>query len=108
MMQKLVLTAVAAALVMFGSPAKASAHGAAHAGYTHVGPNGVYHAGATAVGGYGRGYHYGWAHGGAVGGYRYGGIGYGRAYGAPGVYLYGGVPYYGWPYGTVGGYGYIR
>jgi hypothetical protein len=111
MMQKMVLSAVAAALVTLGSTSTASARGAAHVGYTHVGPGGVYHAGATGVRGYGAPYHYGGAYG-AVGGYRYGGI-YGGAvggyrYGWPsapvGGYSYGSPYYYGWPYTTVGGY----
>jgi hypothetical protein len=108
MVQKIVLTAVAAALVTFGSPSTASAHGVGHVGYTHVGPGGVYHAGATAVGGYG-GYRYGY-HYGAVGGYRYGWGPYGAAgyrsgwpYAAGGYY---GYPYYAYPYG-VGVYGYV-
>jgi hypothetical protein len=111
MVQKVVLTAVAAALVMFASPSKASAHGVAHFGYTHVGPTGFYRAGGTALGGYVGGYRYVGAYGVPVAGYRYAPAVYGWPYGAVGGYY--GWPYgvaggyYGWPYGVVGGYGYI-
>ena len=64
MLRKILLSAVAAALAALLTPSEAGAYGAAHVGYTHVGPNGVYHAGATAAGGYGGaaagGYHYGY------------------------------------------------
>ncbi|VTU01075.1 unnamed protein product [Gemmataceae bacterium] len=43
--------ALAAALVVLATPTDASAYGAVHRGYTHVGPGGVYHTGATAVAG---------------------------------------------------------
>lgn len=39
------------ALTAMLTPTEAGAYGAAHVGYTHVGPNGVYHTGATAVSG---------------------------------------------------------
>jgi hypothetical protein len=82
MRNKIPLSALAAVLAAVLAPSVVHAYGAAHVGYTHVGPNGVYHTGATAAagpggayaggrttaaGGYG-GYHYGGA---AVGGYRY-------------------------------------
>jgi len=49
MLAKIILPAVTAALVVLVLPARLDAYGAAHVGYTHVGPNGVYHAGETAV-----------------------------------------------------------
>jgi hypothetical protein len=78
MLNKIILPAVVAALAALLTPSVAGAYGAAHVGYTHVGPNGVYHAGATEVrGGYGGaaygGYHYTTGYGGAaVGGASYG------------------------------------
>ena len=47
MLQKIALAAFVAVCVVLVLPAAASAYGAAHVGYTHVGPNGVYHAGTT-------------------------------------------------------------
>ena len=68
----------AAALLVLALPAEVDAYGAAHYGYTHVGPNGVYHTGGTAAygpRGYGSthttsAYGYGGAHAG-YGGYHY-------------------------------------
>ncbi len=104
MLNKILLTAVAAALVALLTPSEVSAYGAAHVGYTHVGPNGVQHYGATAASGpggayagghtsaYGTGggaYHSGSGgaagYGGAAGGYHYsagysGGASYGAAH----------------------------
>lgn len=92
----LVALPVLAALL---TPAKVDAYGAAHVGYTHVGPNGVYHTGETAVagpggvyagghttaagygGGYAGGYHAGYR--GAYGGATYGGAAYGGRVYAP-------------------------
>jgi hypothetical protein len=84
MLKKIVLLLVVAGLAVLLAPSDASAYGAAHVGYTHVGPNGVYHAGATEVrgpgGAYGGAYHEGGAayggayregYGGAAGGYHY-------------------------------------
>jgi len=51
MCQKLLFLALAATLVVLGTAAEAQAYGAAHVGYTHVGPGGVQHYGATAVSG---------------------------------------------------------
>jgi hypothetical protein len=124
MLKRLVLAAVAAALVVLVLPAGASAWGGAHVGYTHVGPGGVYHTGATAYRGPygGGGYHYGGGYGGyGGGGYRYGGGyhsggygGYGGGYhygGYGGGYAAGGY-HYGGAYGGDGyaryGYGYVR
>lgn len=51
MLHKLILPAAAAALFVLALPSQAGAYGAAHVGYTHVGPAGVYHTGETAVAG---------------------------------------------------------
>jgi hypothetical protein len=99
MLRQTLLPVLAATVVALGSPSKANAWGAYHAGYTHVGPSGVQHWGHTGAVGpygaysggrsfgtaggyrYGSGYHYG---GSAYGGYHYGGFGgaslYGGAY----------------------------
>jgi hypothetical protein len=95
------------------TPAAADAYGAAHVGYTHVGPNGVYHTGATAgpngyhtstgyhsTNPYGANYHYGATSTPYGGGYHYGATGYGGA-----GYGYGGY-HYSTGYGTGGGYHY--
>jgi len=115
MLRKIILSVIGTALGALLTPSEAGAYGAAHVGYTHVGPGGVYHTGrtvaagpggvyagghTTAVGGYGAasgGYRYSPSYygGGAVGGVRVGGA----AVGGVGV---GGA--------AVGGvrYGYIR
>jgi hypothetical protein len=111
MLRKSFFAVVAAALVTVLTPAEAHAWGAAHVGYTHVGPAGVQHYGATAARGpYGS---YSGAHAGAYG---YGGAsvhtGYGAGYGVGGAT--GGAYHYNtgaggaYHYGTVGvgGYGY--
>lgn len=103
MVRNLILSAFACTLFCLFTPSEAKSWGAAHVGYTHVGPNGIYHAGATAVRTpYGSGYHYGTA---GVGGYHYGAAGVG-GYGAAGVrgYDYRYTPSY---YGGYR-YGYIR
>lgn len=64
----LALMALAVLAIML-TPAKVDAYGAAHVGYTHVGPNGVYHVGETAAVG----------PGGAYGGERTTAVGYGGA-----------------------------
>jgi hypothetical protein len=94
---------VLAALGVALTPATLDAYGAAHFGYTHVGPAGAYHVGGTAFGGYGG--VYGGVHSTAVGyggayHYGYGGYGYGGAYHYGGTYAY--APRY------YGGYRYIR
>lgn len=55
MTRYLMVIAAAAGLMVAMTPNGADAYGAAHVGYTHVGPNGVYHVGETAAGGYGSG-----------------------------------------------------
>jgi len=88
MLNKIILPAVGAALMALLTPSVVDAYGAAHVGYTHVGPSGVQHYGATAArgpggayagghesayGASGGAYHagYGGAYGGAAGGYHY-------------------------------------
>jgi hypothetical protein len=98
----LMLGGAALLLVLVLSP-RAQAWGAAHVGYTHVGPNGVYHAGRTAA--YGGG---GARYGGSAGGVRYGGAYGGAAYGGA---RYGGASYGGYHYGGYRGgasAGYVR
>src|SRR5436305_2106155 len=111
MVQKRIVAALAAALAVLGLPSVVSAYGAAHFGYTHVGPNGVYHTGETVARG-----PYGTYAGGRTGAYGYGGgayhsdyrygAGYGGAYGRAG-YRYA-PSYYGGRYGGGYRYGYIR
>jgi len=113
MRKKIILSAVVAAVATLLTPSLAHAYGAAHVGYTHVGPNGVYHTGETAVrgpegntyvrggttgAGYGGAYHTGGASysGGAYGGYHYN-----AGYSGAGGVRYGGTT-------TYGGYGYVR
>ena len=90
MLKKIVLAAVAAALLVLILPSVVNGYGAAHVGYTHVGPNGVYHTGRTAA--YGPGGAYAGGHtgaygaGGAAGGYHYAAGSYGGA--AAGGYHY--------------------
>jgi hypothetical protein len=94
MLNKSLFAACLVVLALLASSSKAQAWGAAHVGYTHVGPGGVYHAGATGYRGYG-----------GYGGYRSGGgVGYG------GGYRYGVGGYGGYHYGGYGGYraGYAR
>jgi hypothetical protein len=98
MLNKIMLLMAAGALMALLTPSEAGAYGAAHVGYTHVGPSGVYHKGATATSGpggasasshtsaYGTGggaYHSasGGASGsgGAAGGYHYSGASHGGA-----------------------------
>jgi hypothetical protein len=112
MLHKIILLAVVAALAALLMPSPVSAYGAAHVGYTHVGPNGVYHTGDTAVRGPGGTYAGGrtdaYGSGGAVyrGGYDYR-AGYGGAYGAAGGYRY--TPAYsGAAYGGAYRFGYVR
>src|SRR5947209_9480313 len=49
MLIKLTVPVVVAALAALLMPSEVRAYGAAHVGYTHVGPNGVYHTGETAA-----------------------------------------------------------
>jgi hypothetical protein len=97
---------LAATLLPLLVASRAQAWGAAHVGYTHVGPAGVYHVGRTAgVGPYGGFYGGRWGYGGYGGFYR-GGYGYrgwnGGYFGGYPYYpaYYGG--YYGVPYTTWG------
>jgi hypothetical protein len=113
MLNKIVMLLVVAALGALLMPTPVDAYGAAHVGYTHVGPNGVYHTGETAVSGPGGTYAGGrttavgagggvYHEGGAVGTTGYGGAAYGGA-----SYHYS-PSYYG---GTAAGgaaYGYVR
>src|SRR5262249_39592387 len=50
-MKKIILAAAATCLAALLTPTEVDAYGAAHVGYTHVGPNGAYHVGETAVAG---------------------------------------------------------
>lgn len=99
MFRRVFFAAAAAALITLLSPADSYAWGAAHVGYTHVGPAGVYHAGATRVA-----TPYGVAGGAHAGAYGYGGgvarTGYGAAY-SP----YAGAAVGGYRGAAVGGYG---
>jgi hypothetical protein len=110
MLNKIILPTVVAALAVLLAPSVVDAYGAAHVGYTHVGPNGVYHTGATAVAGPRGDYA-----GGHTGAYGYGGAQYHAGYGAAAGY--GGAAAGGYHYTTgyaggaaVGGahYEYIR
>jgi len=94
MLNKIITLTIVAALAALLMPSKVDAWGAAHVGYTHVGPGGVYHTGRTVAAG----------PGGVYAGGRAGGVGYGGAYGA----RYGGAVGYGggYRYGAVGGVGY--
>ena len=56
MLKQIFLAALAAILLVLLMPVDLSAYGAAHRGYTHVGPNGVYHAGRTVAAGPGGAY----------------------------------------------------
>jgi hypothetical protein len=121
MLKKIVLAAVAAALVVLVLPASVSAYGACHTGYTHVGPNGVYHTGQTTA--YGPGGVSTTSHTGAYGagggsyhsGYAAGTTGYGGTYHAGyagGTTGYGGAAvggyHYSPTYGGSAGYAYVR
>ena len=65
MLKKNVLAAFSAALAVLVVPSLVSAYGAAHVGYTHVGPSGVQHYGETAA--HGPGGAYAGSHGSAYG-----------------------------------------
>ncbi len=77
MKKKLLLGVVSAALMAVMMPSMVHAYGAAHVGYTHVGPNGVYHAGETVARGPGGAYA-----GGRTTAAGYGGAEYRGGYGA--------------------------
>ena len=117
MLKQILSAAPLTVLAVLLLPAEVDAYGAAHVGYTHVGPNGAYHVGKTEAVGPGGAYAGGHATavgaGGAYGGaYHYGAVGTGGAYqygGAAvgGAYHYGGTAYAPSYYGAAG-YGYIR
>src|SRR5262245_6909351 len=92
MLKQTVLLVAVAALVALLTASDVRAYGAAHVGYTHVGPNGVYHTGETVARGPGGAYA-----GGHTGAYGYGGgayhAGYGGAYHAGYGGAYGGYHY---------------
>jgi hypothetical protein len=96
--------ALAAGLLMLGSSSQVHAWGAAHVGYTHVGPGGVQHYGATAA--VGPGGAYGGAHASAYGAGSAYHAGYGSAttYGGTAAY-HSYAPNSGGAY-AVGGYHY--
>jgi hypothetical protein len=109
MFRKTLIAAIAAALALVLAASRAEAWGAAHVGYTHVGPGGVQHYGRTAVSG-----PYGSYSGGHASSYEAGGAyrtGGGYATGTTGAagYHYSGTSsygaHYGTGYGTVGTYG---
>lgn len=86
------LVPVAASLIAVLCPSEVGAYGAAHVGYTHVGPNGVQHYGATAANGPNG--HYTTEHAGAYGNngaYR---AGYGTANTPSGYHAAGGYDYH--------------
>src|SRR5688500_10304881 len=96
MLKTIILAAIVAALTALLTPSEAAAYGAAHYGYTHVGPNGAYHTSGTAA--YGAGGVYAGGRSEAVG---YGGGAYRGGGGAAAGYgLEKGV------YGQGAGYGY--
>ena len=112
MLNKILAPAVAAALLALLTPSELDAYGAAHVGYTHVGPAGVYHTGRTVAAGPGGVYAGGrTTAAGAYGGVYRGGYGYGAGYGgAYGGYRYTPSYYGGYSGGYYGGasYSYIR
>ncbi|MDB5312688.1 MAG: hypothetical protein JWO38_6890 [Gemmataceae bacterium] len=107
MLRKSFVGAIVAGVAALLTPTQVHAWGAAHVGYTHVGPSGAYHYGRSAAVG-----PYGAYSGGHAGAYGYGGGAYhsGEAYhyntGYGGAYHYNtgyGEAYH---YGTMPGYGY--
>jgi heterogeneous nuclear ribonucleoprotein A1/A3 len=122
MLKMICAAAVTAALVVLAVPSKVDGYGAAHVGYTQVGPNGAYHTGATAVSGpggtYAAGHTTAYGAGGAYRGGSYGGsiaegeAGVARGHGAAATGGYTYAPsYYGGAGGAAAGgyhYGYVR
>ena len=102
MLNKIVTLASVAALAALLMPSRVDAWGAAHVGYTHVGPAGVYHTGRTVAVGPGGVYAGGRTS--AVGAY---GGAYRGGYGAAAGYHYSAVPSGGASFGAAR-YGYIR
>ena len=85
MLNKIITLTIVAALAALLMPSKVDAWGAAHVGYTHVGPGGVYHTGRTVAAGPGGVY----AGGRTSARGAYGGVyrgGYGAAAGRGGAY----------------------
>jgi hypothetical protein len=90
MLRKIVTAAFVAGLAALLMPTKVDAYGAAHVGYTHVGPNGVYHTGETVTSGPGGVHAYGGTTAAGYGGAYHAGYGEGVGYGgaASGGYHY--------------------
>ncbi|HEY8504263.1 MAG TPA: hypothetical protein VIL46_06745 [Gemmataceae bacterium] len=102
MLKKIIRLTAATTLAVLLLPSELGAWGAAHVGYTHVGPAGVFHRGRTAVAG---------PAGVRVGGHTSAYGAYGGAYraGYAGEVGYGGGYRYQYRYGAAGArYGYIR
>jgi hypothetical protein len=110
MLNRIILSLFITALAMMLTPSKVAAYGAAHVGYTHVGPNGAYHVGETAYRGPGGTYAAGRTGAVGYGGAEYrGGSEYRAGYGgAAGAADYRYVPSYGGAYGASYHYGYVR
>ncbi len=113
MLYRIVLLAVVAAIGALLTPGQVDAYGAAHVGYTHVGPNGVYHAGATETRGYGgsgEAYHAGYTTTNGAGGVYH--SGYTAGYGTTGYGAAAGGYHYSTGYSggaqSAVNYGYIR
>lgn len=109
MLNQVMLLLAASALTALVASTRVDAYGAAHVGYTHVGPNGVYHTGETVAAGPGGVYA-----GGRTTAAGYGGVYRGGAVATPYGAAYGGAAYHYSPsyYGRTayGGasYGYVR
>lgn len=103
MLRRLLIVSFAGVAGVLFTAADVQAWGAAHVGYTHVGPSGVYHYGRNAaVGPYGA---YSGAHVSHYGGYGYDGTAYRAGYAAnPYPYGVGGYGAYGYGGYRVGGY----
>src|SRR5271166_5009218 len=90
MLKQIFLAATATILMLSASPSEVNAYGAAHVGYTHVGPNGVYHTGETVAAGPHGVYETGHTTAAGYGGAEYRGAEYrgGATYGAAAGYRY--------------------
>jgi hypothetical protein len=103
MLNKIITLVTVAAVAALLMPSRVNGWGAAHVGYTHVGPGGVYHSGRTVAAGpggvYAGGHTSAYGAGGAYRAGSAGGAGYGGAYGGY---------HYNYGYAAGGGYGYIR
>jgi hypothetical protein len=109
MLKNIVLLTAVAALACLMTPSVVRAYGAAHVGYTHVGPNGVYHTGETVASGPGGTYAGGHTTAVGAGGGEYH-AGYGTATGYGGAYggYHYSAGYAGGAYAGGASYGYIR